>query len=109
MAWSSNRFCDFGVALNPPVQGPQTGRNKGSAPKFNPSATNNSTTAVTKLESIRAGTTAVSVLLYSFFLFFFYHNKRALDKGGHFLTISDPCNYSHIPQKTWPTLDEAVL
>ena len=70
MAWSSNRFCDFGAALNPPLPGQQAVRNRGAAPKFNPTAvsTGNSNNSIYKLESLKAGTTAVSnfVTIYPF-------------------------------------------
>ena len=69
MAWSSNRFCDFGMALNaPPGQGQQTSaRNKGPAPMFNPNSGSNNTqnnNSVSKLETLRAGTAAVSVMVF---------------------------------------------
>ena len=78
MAWSSNIFCDFGMALNPPAQGQQTSsRNKGPAPKFNHNSGNNNHNTVLKLETLMAGTAAVSFawlkdFFFSFtFLFFF--------------------------------------
>ena len=61
MAWSSNRFCDFGPALNNPSRGQQMSRNKGPPPAINPSVVNNNSNTIFKLESLKAGTTTVSI------------------------------------------------
>lgn len=65
MAWSSNRFCDFGGRLNRYAQGLQnTTRNGCTVTKSNSSTASSGGLAVSKLQSLRAGTTAVSLVFF---------------------------------------------
>ena len=60
MAWSSNKFCDFGMSLNAQGQGQQnSARNRVPGPMFNPNSGNKSSNSISKLESLKAGTAAV--------------------------------------------------